>query len=153
MGILATDEKQLIFIYSEDSRLGKEVLSYVNAINKPKRIININNEAITKTIWLEITAMLNTELSDLFNFNFASKAVIEGHEEFSSKDWLKVIEHNPSLLQHPIIIQGKDVSVLKQSLDVYEFFEATGSNFDKSKEAIKTSNHKDSVERNMTNKK
>tara|TARA_R110002049_G_scaffold302713_2_gene496088 strand:+ start:24128 stop:24589 length:462 start_codon:yes stop_codon:yes gene_type:complete len=149
MGILATDNKQLIFIYSESSEIGNKALAYVNAIDKPKRIININEEAISKTIWLEISAMLGKDLSDLFDANEVKTKISK--EDLSVGDWLKMINHNPELLQQPIVIDGTDATILAQSEDVYHYFEATGSNLDKSNEAIKTANHKDSSNENMLN--
>jgi len=151
MGILATDKKQLIFIYSESSDIGNKALAYINAVDKPKRIININEEAISKTIWLEISAILDKDLSDLFDVNEIKSKISK--EDLSVGDWLKMINNNPQLLQQPIVIDGADATILTQSEDVYQYFEATGNNLDKSKEAIKTANHKDSSNENMLNER
>tara|TARA_R110002049_G_scaffold242357_1_gene416172 strand:- start:17308 stop:17775 length:468 start_codon:yes stop_codon:yes gene_type:complete len=152
MGILATDNKQLIFIYSESSQIGKKVLAHINTIDRPKRIININNETISKTIWLEISAMLDKDLGDLFDTTSIKSKISTESDELSVGDWLKMIKHNPELLQQPIIIDGTDAKVLTQTEDIYNYFEADGSDFDKSKEAIKTAQHKDSSDENMLNK-
>lgn len=137
MGILATDKKQIILIYSEDSSLGKKTRARVENVDLAKRIININDESISKTIWLEIAELLNTELCDLFDVD--DERIHD--KEFHTKDWLKLIDKNPALLVNPIIIKGARAKIIDDNVDVYEFIEATGSNFDKSPEAIKEGEH------------
>lgn len=153
MGILATDNRQLIYIYSEASQLGKKVLAYINAIDRPKRIININEESISKTIWLEIAAMLGCDLYELFDTSNATSVVVKDASALSIGDWLKIVDHNPELLQQPILIKGTDAKVITQVVDAYSYFEATGGDFDKSTEVIKNGNHKNSSEGRMTNRK
>jgi len=147
MGVLATDNRQLIYIYSEDSKLGKETLSYVQGIGKALRIININKESISDTIWIEIASMLEMEIGDLFSSKKSSLLPSQGKEGYNLGDWLKMIEHNPALLQKPIAINGSRVKQIQRSLDVYAFFGATGGDFDKSTEAIKKAEHGDSIKR------
>lgn len=153
MGVLATNNRQLIYIYSEDSRLGKEVLSYVQGIDKALRIININKESISDTIWIEIADLLDMQLGDLFTSNQkSSHASAKPNVEYSTADWLKRIQYNPSLLQKPIAINATKAKQIEQSLDVYSFYGATGSDFDKSTDAIKKANHFNSVNTNMVHR-
>ena len=61
MGILAKDNRQLILVYSEDSTLGKKMVPYVESMDKAVRLININKENLSDTIWIELVALLNVK--------------------------------------------------------------------------------------------
>lgn len=145
MSILATDKKQLIYIYSEDSPMGKRVLPYALSSKKPLRTININKEPIADTIWVEIAEMLNVKLGELFSQEHLNKLNLGDATNFSSNDWLKIIKHNPSLLQYPIAINGNTAEIVNDRFDFYQFFDADGSNFDKNPTAIKNAKHEDTT--------
>jgi len=140
MGVLATDKRQLIYIYSEDSRLGKEVLSYIQGIDKALKVININKETISGTIWTEIASLLNLEVGELFSSDTTSSDPTRHKDEYSTEDWLKLIQHNPHFLQTPIAINGSKAKQIEQRNDLHSFYEAAGGDLDKSKEAIKKVN-------------
>lgn len=143
MGILATHNKQLIFIYSENSSLGNRILPYVNSINKSIRLININQEPIADTIWIEIASILNFELKDLFNINSSTEL-----NNFHAGDWLKIINKNPELLQKPIAINGCKAKIIEKEYDIFQFYNATGANFNKAPKAIKLAEHEDTTDYN-----
>ena len=145
MGVLATNKNQIIYIYSEDSILGKKLLPYVESSKKPTRVININVEKITGTIWAEILELLNIDFKGLLRLDEVKN---EGNNDFSSytfNDFLKIVEHQPSVLQNPIVVLGDKVYLINNRSDFNQFYDADGANFDKSTEAIKNANHKDTT--------
>ena len=135
MGILATDNKQLIYIYSQDSPLGLKVLSHVRDIDSPVRIINLNKESLSGIIWLEITAMLGVSFSELFRRDFSSLFGKQLEMNLTASDWLKLIEHNPSLLYRPIAINGTQAKIIEAKYDIFDFYKSDDSN---KKSAIST---------------
>ena len=145
MGVLAKDNRQLIFIYSEDSRLGELVLPHVKSIDKAIRLININTESISNTIWVEIAALLEVEIKDLFSKSESSTTETNRMSNYSVDDWLKIINKSPSLLQNPIAINGPKVEIIEEKHDIFSFYNTTGANFDKSTAAIKSANHQDTT--------
>ena len=145
MAVLATNYKQLIYIYSEDSSLGKRVLPYAKALVKDLRTININDEAIADTVWSEIAALLDCPLGDLFDSTQLSQSGQDAQDTYSAVDWLKIINKNPSVLQQPIVINGTKAKRIYEKHQIFSFFNPTGANFDKSPEAIKSANHKDTT--------
>ncbi|NJB36636.1 arsenate reductase family protein [Croceivirga sp. JEA036] len=145
MGVLATDKKQYIYIYSNKSESGKRLLAYAQSIDGPVRTINIDNEKISDTVWTEILELLNMSAKDLFGDSHNLSKDINGDEQMDTHDWLKVIQNNPEVLATPIIIKGEHAKLVANQHDLSSFFEADGSNFDKSPEAIKKANHKDTT--------
>lgn len=143
MGILARDNKQLIFIYSEDSSLGQRILPYVKCMDKRARVINLNKESISDSIWAEIISLLNIGFEDLFNIHKGKIALDTSN--FCAGDWLKLINVNPSILFTPIIINGNKIKTVTKRADVFQFYSPTGGSFDKAPQAIQYANHKDST--------
>lgn len=145
MGQLATDNKQLIFIYSDESNLGKRLLPYIRSADKAVRLININEECIADTIWIEIAAMLNKDIGDLFDIDYLNSSSVNSNSEFNVADWLKIIDKTPSILQNPIAINGTTAQIIKEKREILSVYNTTGANFDKSTTAIKYANHKDTT--------
>lgn len=141
MGQLAKNNRQLIYIFSEKSRLGKQILAYVKTINRPVRIINLDNESIADTIWIEIASMLNTSLGDLFS----KKKTIKESANLSASDWLKIINHSPSVLQRPIAINGTMAKQIKEKHQIFSFFNPTGGDLVKHTQAIQYANNRDTT--------
>ncbi len=127
MGILATDNKQLIYIYSQDSPLGLKVLSHLRNLDTPVRIINLNRESLSGIIWLEITAMLGVGFSELFRRDYSSLFGRELEMNLTASDWLKLIEHNPSLLYRPVAINGTKAKVIEAKYDIFDFYRSNDS--------------------------
>ena len=143
MGVLATDKRELIYIYSDQSDLGKELLAYAHSTDKALRAINIEKEKISDTVWLEIADMVGKPLFELFSPEHAEREGIDTISGYDTNDMLKIINKNPSLLQHPIAINGTKAVSIKERNDFFKFYTKDGSNFDTSPEAIKNGEHVD----------
>lgn len=145
MGVLATSDKELIYIYSDESDLGKKVLAYAQSSEKPLRSINIGKEKISDTVWLEIADLLDKPLSDLFAPDLAKKIGIDNLSDYDPDDLIKIINKNPILLQHPIAINGNKAKLIHDRFDFFEFYKKDGGNFNKSPEAIGNGEHNDTT--------
>lgn len=145
MGVLAINDKEIIYIYSDQSYLGKKVLAYAQSSKKPLRTINIEKEKISDTIWLEIADILDKPLWELFSPDLAKKIGVDTLSDYTNTDLIKIINKNPSLLQHPIAINGKKSKLILDRFDFFEFYKKDGSNFDKSSEAIGNGEHNDTT--------
>ena len=66
MSILAHNKRQLTYIYSSSSHLGKQVLGYVQGIDKKIEVIDIDKEKISDSIWVEIAEKLNLPFKKIF---------------------------------------------------------------------------------------
>ncbi|WGH75380.1 hypothetical protein P8625_15105 [Tenacibaculum tangerinum] len=123
MGVLAKDNRQLLYIYSSKSVFGKEMLAYANSIDKRIQAIDICEESISQTVWLEIAEMVGVTLGELFSPEHPDAKNVGDVSDFIVEDWLKIIEHTPSLLQHPIAINCNKAVSIKQKSDMMIFSE------------------------------
>ena len=146
MGVLATDKNQLVYIYSEQSDIGKKLLAYAKSTDMAIRAINIDEEKIANTVWAEISEMLGLKFSEIFSTNVLTEEM-KDFESSDENDWLKIIQNNSKALQKPIVIHDTTAKVVANRYDIGKFFEADGSNFDKSPDAIKNANHTDTTDK------
>ena len=131
MTILARDKKQLTYIYSSLSHLGKQVLGYVQGTRKKIATIDIANEKIGDTIWVELAENLKLPLGDLFTKEHPDVPAIGNTEDFDTDDWLKIINKNPVLLQNPIAINGDRVMLVTTRTEILEFFGVDSAGLEK----------------------
>lgn len=146
MKTLASNPKQLIYIYSENSDLGKRILPYIISNELPAQTINLNKSPLSQTIWAEIIEKLNKDFVDVVDSLHDAVKNIDSDHALSDHDWLNILKENPEIIQNPIIIHGDRVVQADSRFDFYEFLEADGSNFDKSPETIKAAEHKDTTD-------
>ncbi|GFD76101.1 MULTISPECIES: arsenate reductase family protein [Tenacibaculum] len=118
MTVLAKHKRQLLFIYSCESSFSKEMLAYASAVDKKLQIINICKEKISDTIWLEIAAMLNVTLGELFSPKHSNAENVGDVTSFDETDWLKLINSKPSLLQVPIVVNADKALRIKEKTDM-----------------------------------
>ena len=122
MSILARDKKQLIYIFSSLSHLGKQVLGYVEGIDKKIEVIDITKQNLGDTIWIEIAENLGVDLSKIFTTESDYVSNIGDTNDFNTDDWLKIINKNPEILQKPIAIKGEEAMLISHRSDILKFF-------------------------------
>lgn len=128
MSILARDKRQLTYIYSSSSHLGKQVLGYVQGANKKIEVIDIAKEKISDTIWVELAEELNLPFKKIFETQQISN---KNEDSFSTDDWLKLIEKNPALLQKPIAINGDKIMLISHRSEILKFFGVDSAGLEK----------------------
>lgn len=129
MSILARDKKQLTYIYSSSSDLGKKVLGYVKAIDKNVEVIDIDKEKLGDTIWVELRDELNMSFDEIFEYN--DKDNSDNFENYSSEDWLKIINNNPDYLDKPIAVNGDKVRLISNRSEILKFFGVDSAGLEK----------------------
>ncbi|WP_299130640.1 hypothetical protein [uncultured Winogradskyella sp.] len=146
MGILAKHNRQLIYIYSEDSILGNNMLPYVKSMDKAVRLININKENLSDTIWIELAAILNIQIKQLFNKDLIPTKEKNKIGDYSNSDWLKIISNSPHILQKPIAINGSKAKIIEQKSDIFPFYNnQLNEAINEEHKVIDITNHRDST--------
>lgn len=131
MGVIATDEKQLTLIYSSNTRVGKWTLSYLQGIDKPYLAIDLAKTKVADTQWAEIASRLNVKIGDLVDKREMDMDV-ERTSELDDNDWLKVIQHNDSVISHPIVLMGKRIAQIINAPAIMEFFQVDSAGLEES---------------------
>ncbi|TPV34898.1 hypothetical protein FJ651_05030 [Paucihalobacter ruber] len=128
MSILARNKRQLTYIYSSLSHLGKQVLGYVQGTKKKIEVIDIAKEKISDTIWVELAEELNLPFKKIFE---TQQIHNKNEDSFSADDWLKMIEKNPALLQKPIAINGDKIILISNRSEILKFFGVDSAGLEK----------------------
>lgn len=128
---LATSDRELTFIYSSESSIGKQALGYVQGSDLKSNTIDINRSGLTGTQWVEVVNLLGANLEDIVAKDhpdvneFASKASL------SEDHWIKFIQNNPNAIQSPILIHGKRAKQLTSPSQVLQFIEVDSAGLEK----------------------
>jgi len=126
MGSIAKDDKQITLYYNAESSLGKQINAYVNSGEKKVLAIDITKTEVTAKQWAEIADGLEQKISALID---------EKHPDFKSeygaatidlqdKDWLRLLEKNPTVLKSAIAINGNEYVNLDAAASFKKYFEA-----------------------------
>lgn len=128
MSVLARNKRQLTYIYSSDSYLGRKVLGYVKAVKKKVEIIDISKTKLSDTAWIEIAQELDMSFDDIFNTEMVTD---KKKEDFDAEDWIKMVQKNPALLHHPIAINADDIMIVSNRAEILKLFEVDSAGLEK----------------------
>jgi len=114
MGEIATSDRQIILYYSSKSVRAKQTLAYAKAEGLPIQEIDILRTKLTGTQIAELADKLNLGISDLVNQEHPAYTSHFEHHNFSDRDWIKMIQHNPEIMRQPIALRG-DITILVET--------------------------------------
>ena len=118
MGQIATSDRQITLYYSSKSVRAKQTLAYAKAEGLPIQEIDILKTRLTGTQIAELADKLNLEIKDLVNQEHpAYKLHFEPHN-FSSEDWIKMIQNNPDIMKQPIALRGDKTILVETPTDI-----------------------------------
>ncbi|MDT7827590.1 hypothetical protein RQM65_02785 [Pricia sp. S334] len=126
------DERKLSYIYSSQSDLGKKVLAYVESIDKGIVTTDISQDKLGDTIWTEILDALDMTFEELLSTDRPNTREIVPDGDFDTNDWLKILDKNPVLLQHPIAINGDKAKLIQSRADILPFYEVDSAGIEQS---------------------
>ena len=114
MGGIVTSDRQITLCHSSKSIRAKQTLAYAKAEELPIQEIDILKTKLTGTQIVELAGRLHITVRDLVNQEHpAYKARFEQHD-FSTEDWMKMIQHNPEIMKQPIALRG-DITILVET--------------------------------------
>lgn len=131
MGVIARDDKQLTLIYSSNTRVGTHTLSYLAGIDGKYLAIDLAKTKVADTQWAEIAEALGVKIGDLVDKRELDLSS-ESTAEFSSNDWLKIIQKNDSVISRPIAIKGNRTRQIDNPTEILEFFEVDSAGLEQS---------------------
>ncbi len=131
MGVIARNEKQLTLIYSSNTRVGRHTLSYLTGMEEKYLAIDLAKTKVSDTQWAEIAETLGVKIGDLVDKRELDLSS-ESTAEFSSNDWLKIIQKNDSVISRPIAIKGKRTKQIDNPPEIMEFFEVDSAGLEQS---------------------
>jgi arsenate reductase-like glutaredoxin family protein len=133
MGSIAKDSRQITFFYNSESSLGKQVNAYVNSAEKDVLGVDIIKTKVTAKQWSEIAEGLGKNISDLIDQNHPDFKSAYGEEsiDLEEKEWLRLLEKNPSVLVNPIAINGNRYIDLDSAAAFKKYIDADSAGLEK----------------------
>lgn len=118
MGEIATSNRQITLYYSSKSNRAKQTLAYAKAEGLPIQEIDILKTPLTGTQIAELADRLQIGIADLVNQDHPSYTSHFEHHDFSSNDWIKMIQHNPEIMKQPIALRGNITILVETPTDI-----------------------------------
>lgn len=118
MGEIATSERQITLYYNSNSTRAKKTFAYAKAEGLPIQDIDILKNPLTGTQIVELAGRLDVLVKDLVNQEHSSYKHRFEHHDFSSEDWIKMIQHNPEIMKQPIALRGNKAILVETPTDI-----------------------------------
>lgn len=128
---LATDTKELTFIYTPTSSIAKQALGYVKSSEHKANVINISEAGLTGTQWSEIADLLGASIDQLVSKDHPDVDEFAKSATMSDDHWIKFIQNNPTAIQQPILIQGKRAKQIASPSEVLQFIGVDSAGLEK----------------------
>jgi len=123
MGVLAKDKRQLRYIYSSESDLGKKILAYVQSLDLNIFATDVVHDDLGDTVWVEISDSLNMGFDEILATDHPDAPEIAKDGDFDTTGWLKILDKNPNLFQKPIAINGNKAKLISSRADILNFYD------------------------------
>lgn len=130
MSVFASDGRQLTLIYNSQTSLGKQSLGYAESSGHKVHTIDISKTKLGDTAWVSIAEGLGKPLHKLLDKDLPELPEVDT-SVFDTDDWLKLLNKNPAMLQHPIAIKGKKYLQLVTPSEILQFFNADSAGLEK----------------------
>jgi arsenate reductase len=118
MGEIATSNSQITLFYNAKSDRAKQTLAYAKAEGLPIQEIDILKTELTGTQIVELAERLHLKVKDLVNQNHPSYESRFEHHDFSTNDWIKMIQNNPEIMKQPIALRGEITILVETPTDI-----------------------------------
>ena len=122
MGVIAQDNKQMNFYYSEDSGIAKQALGYLEASDKKIQLININETKLTGTQWAELSQGVGTTIDGLISKDHPSAKDVIKDGDFDEHDWIDILNNCPQVFEYPVAMNGSSFLLVKTPSDILKFY-------------------------------
>ena len=128
---LATDNNELIVIYSSESSIGKQTLGYAKSSDAKLNLINITEAGLTGTQWSEVADLLGASIDELVSKDHPDVDDFAKDATMSDDHWIKFIQNNPNAIQNPILIQGKRAKQITTPSQAMQFIDVDSAGLEK----------------------
>jgi arsenate reductase len=118
MGEIATSKRQVTLFYNPKSERGKQTLAYAKSTGLAVQEVDILKTKLTGSQLAELADKLHIEVADLVNQEHPAYTSHFSHHNYSTDDWIKMIQHNPEIMKQPIALHGETATLIKTPTDI-----------------------------------
>ncbi|MDN3493590.1 hypothetical protein [Winogradskyella bathintestinalis] len=120
MGVISRDKDQINCIYASESDFGKQLEGYLESSGKDILMINLNKTMLTPTQWQDLSIELNIKVKDFIDFSRVENTTEDSN--FSTNDYVTILENNPKSFIGAIIINGSKTEHITNVTEVLDYF-------------------------------
>jgi arsenate reductase-like glutaredoxin family protein len=133
MGVISQHHRQMKLYYHSETNIGKQTYAYAESSKKKLLAIDIAKTKVTGTQWLEIADGLGLPIAELVNQDLPHFRETYGTDamDFDETDWLKILDKEPILLRHPILVDGDAYLQIKSGAAFKEHMEPDSAGIEK----------------------
>lgn len=126
MSVISKDKLKMTIYYHSEHSIGKQVYAYAHAADKKLLGVDVSKTNVTGTQWVELAKGLSVDVKDLIQTDHPNfiKTYGENKPDLETHDWLKILESEPQLLKHPIIINGENYRQIKSTAAFKKYIES-----------------------------
>lgn len=121
MGEIATSNRQITLFYDPNTQRGKETLAYALAEGLMVQDMDITKIKLTGTQIKELASKLGLKVCELINQDDPCYENKFEHHELSTEDWIKMIQHNPTIMKQPIALHGDKTKLIETPTQIISF--------------------------------
>jgi len=118
MGEIGTSNRQIILYYGSKSEEAKKALATAQAHGLPVEEVDLQKTKLTGTQIVELADRLKISVKDLINQEHATYKAHFNHHNYSTDDWIKMLQNNPEILVFPIALRGAKTILVKTSTEI-----------------------------------
>ncbi len=118
MGEIATSDRQITLFCNAGSSRAKQTLAYAKAEGLPILEVDMLKTPLTGTQIAEFADRLGIAVKDLVNQEHPAYTHKFKHHDLSTKDWIKMIKHNPDIMKQPIALRGNKTILVETPTDI-----------------------------------
>jgi arsenate reductase len=118
MGEIATSNRQITLYFNTKSVRAKQTLAYAKAEGWAIQEIDIIRTTLTGTQIVELAEGLHLKLADLVNQEHPTYTSKFEHHNFSTNDWIKMMQKHPEIIKQPIALRGNRTILIETPTDI-----------------------------------
>lgn len=133
MGVISTNNRKITIYYHSENSIGKQAYAYVKSSDKKLHAVDVSKTKVTGTQWAELASKLGKNISDLINNEHPGFTETYGEDPaiMEQHDWLKILQNEPQLLKHPIVIDGENYIQIKTAAEFKQYIDADSAGLNK----------------------
>ena len=117
-GVISTSERQITVYYNSSSDTAKQTLAYARTHGLAIEEIDVLNTPLTGTQITELAFRLGIKVNEMVNqehFKYRRKF---NFKDFSSEDWITMIQNHPEIMRQPIVLRGNKTMLVETPTDI-----------------------------------
>lgn len=122
--MISKHKNMIKLYYSSKSSVGKQTHSYLNASLKDLLAIDVTKTNVTGSQWKEMAEHLKSSVGNLITKNHPSFTRLHDiNIDLDDNGWIKILDNNPEVLVHPIVIIDNTYIQIKNPSDIEKILE------------------------------